>query len=363
MKQRLFAIALALGVGLVLIGLVSAEPWQAFRALITGPLPYAERLADGRLEWHRVTRFGLVIEDTISLTLLGLAVLIGFRARQFALGADGQLFLSALAAAAVSVALADRPWLALPAATLAALATGFAWGGVPGLLKARFGANEIVTTLMLNVIAVQFYRLCITRWFNDPGAGFLASPLIGSAAAFRPLLPDTHVTAFVLVAALAVGAAWYLVERTTLGFEIRAVGDSTGFARAVGIPVRRTIVLAMGAGGAFAGLAGLHLSNALLRRLPVELTPGLGFEGLVVVALLARNRPLAVPVAALLYAWLKGGAVAMERASDVSREMVLVVQACIVLFVVSERLWPARLVERLREAWGRREALRRGQVP
>jgi simple sugar transport system permease protein len=240
------------------------------------------------------------------------------------------------------VQLGPLPWAALPAAVLAAVATGFVWGWIPGYMKARWQANEIVTTLMLNVVAIQLYRLVITHAFNDPSAGFLAAPALPGAAVSAPWLALTSVTAFVLIAPLAVALAWFILNRTTLGYEIRAVGDSPAFAARSGMPVRRTVALSMALGGAFAGLAGLHLSNALFKRLPVELSPGIGFEGLVV-ALLARNDPKAVLPAAFLYAYLKAGGQAMERATDVSREVVLVIQALIIMCVVCERFVPAAL--------------------
>ncbi len=352
-NRALWAVAVALVLGFGLTCAVSDEPWRAYRVLLSGALPDVVWSADAGWTLQRVTRFGAVIEDAITLSLLGLAMMFGLRARQFSMGADGQLFLSALAAAWVSVQMPGPPALALPAAALAAVATGFVWGWIPGWMKVRWGANEIVTTLMLNVVAIQTYRLVISRVFNDPGAGFLATPLLPDAAALAVLLPRTHITWFVLAAPLAAVLAWFLIERTTLGYQIRAVGDSLPFTARAGMPVGRTIALAMGLGGAFAGLAGLHLSNGLLRRLPVDLTPGIGFEGLVV-ALLARNNPKAIPVAALLYAYLKAGAQAMERASDVSREVVLIIQALIVLCAVSERLMPAAASEWLRARGGLR---------
>ena len=330
------AVCMALAFGLLLTCMVSEEPIRAYRALLSGALPDITVSWDAGIKLQRLTRFGAVLEDTVTLTLLGLAMVFGLRARQFSMGADGQLFLSALAAAWVSVQLSTHPALALPLAAVAAVATGFVWGWIPGTLKARWDANEIVTTLMLNVIAIQFYRLVITSCFRDPAAGYLATPSLAAETTFSSLIAHTNVTVFAFIAPAAAALAWFVLNRTALGYEIRAVGDSHAFARQCGIPVRRTIVMAMAMGGAFAGLAGLHLSNALLKRLPADLTPGIGFEGLVV-ALLARNDPKNVVLAAFLYAYLKAGALAMERASDVSREMVLVIQALIVLFVVCER--------------------------
>lgn len=335
------AVLLALAFGFLLIALVSAQPVYAFRVLLTGPLPEISWGADG-LELRRLTRFGAVLEDAITLCLLGLAMACGLRARQFSMGADGQLFLSALAAAWVSVhASGWPPAVVLPLAALAAVTTGLAWGWLPGLMKTRWQANEIVSSLMLNLIAIQLYRLVITRWFNDPGAGFLATPLPPASALFTAWLPGTSVGVFLVVAPLAAALAWFVLNRSSFGYELRAVGDSEAFARHAGIPVQRTIVWSLALGGALAGLAGLHMSNALLKRLPVELTPGIGFEGLVV-ALLARNDPKAIPMAALGYAYLKAGAQAMERVTDVPREVVLIVQAAVLLLVVCERLWPQR---------------------
>jgi general nucleoside transport system permease protein len=333
------AIAAALGVGFAITALVSAEPWRAFLALLTGALPDIRFTDAEGWQVRRLVRFGSVIEDAITLTFLGLAIAIPFRARQFSLGADGQMFLAALAAVAVSLAIGGPAYLVLPAAFAAALLTGFAWGLVPGWLKARYGASEIVTTLMLNLIAVQLYRLVITQWMRDPHAGFLVTPVLSDAAILPNLLARTNVSAMLYLVPFAVAGAWALLMRTTVGYEIRTVGQAPAFARHAGMPVERAMVLSMALGGAFAALAGVHVSNALLKRLPVDLTPGLGFEGLVV-ALLARNEPRAIPMAAFLYAYLRAGAQAMERTTDVSRELVLVIEAFIILFVVSERLLP-----------------------
>lgn len=339
-----FAMTAALLVGFAITALVSDEPWRAWLALLTGALPEFRHSPTEGWQVFRLVRFGQVIEDAITLTFLGLAIAIPFRARQFSLGADGQMFLAALAAAAVSLTVGGPWYLVMPATILAAVLTGFAWGLVPGWLKARYGASEIVTTLMLNLIAVQLYRLVITQWMRDPNAGFLATPVLPESALLPVLLPRTNVTAMLFLVPLVVLAAWALLMRTTVGYEIRTVGQAPAFARRVGLPVGRAMVLSMALGGAFAALAGVHVSNALLKRLPVDLNPGLGFEGLVV-ALLARNEPRHIPIAAFLYAYLRGGAQAMERSTDVSREVVLVIQAFIILFVVAERLLPSwRLV-------------------
>ncbi|MGO4568868.1 ABC transporter permease [Rhizobium sp. 2YAF20] len=340
--RLVFVLAAALACGFLLTALVSKEPLKAYGALLTGAWPdFGWNSASG-FTVRRMTRLGSLIEDATTLTLLGLAVAIPFRARQFSMGADGQLFLGAIAAATVSLMLRGPAFVVIPAACLAAMSTGFLWGLLPGVLKARFGANEIVTTLMFNVIAIQFYRLIITYALRDPSAGFITTPPFPDASVLISLLARTNVTMMAFFALLAAAAAWLLIRRTTVGYEITLVGENTKFAEQAGIPVKRATALSMALGGIFAGLAGFHISNALLKSLPVDLAPGLGFEG-IVVALLARNNPLAIPVVAILYAYLRVGAQVMERSSDVTREMVMIIQAFIILFVVAERFGPSLL--------------------
>jgi general nucleoside transport system permease protein len=333
------SIAAALIVGFLLTALVSDEPARAWLALLTGALPEFHQGEHG-WEVRRLVLFGAAIGDAITLALLGLAIALPLRARQFSLGADGQMFLGGLAAVATSLALASMPALVvLPASFMAAMLAGGAWGLLPGWMKARHGANEIVTTLMFNLIAVQLFRLVITEWMSDSQAGFIATPVLPSAASLDALIPRTHVSWMLLGVPLLAWAGHLLLSRTSAGYAIRAVGQAPAFARRMGLPVARTVMLSMALGGVFAGLAGLHISHALLHRLPVDLPAGLGYEGLVV-ALLARNEPRAIPMAALLYAYLRAGGQAMERSTDVPREMVLVLQALVILFVVSSRLWP-----------------------
>lgn len=355
LTRLVFVLAAALGCGFLLTALVSDEPLKAYGALLTGAWPDFGWNKDGEFTIRRMTRLGSLIEDATTLTLVGLAVAIPFRARQFSMGADGQLFLGALAAAAASTAISGPSLLVIPLACLSAMTVGFLFGLVPGVLKARFNANEIVTTLMLNVIAVQFYRLAITYWMRDPNAGFITTPPLPEAAALTSLLARTNVSWMALVAILTAICAWFLIRRTTAGYEITLVGENPKFAAQAGVPVAKATALSMAFGGIFAGLAGFHVSNGLLKALPVDLAPGLGFEG-IVVALLARNNPLAIPVVALLYAYLRVGAQVMERSSDVTREMVLIIQAFIILFVVAERFGPALIANWLTRNDGKEHA-------
>lgn len=360
LMQRLrlpVAIIFALAVGFFVTATFSKEPVRAFIILITGALPDIQWSETSG--WHitRVVRFCSALEDAITLTFLGLAIAIPFRARQFSLGADGQMFLSALAATVVSLFLPGPGFLVLPVAFCAAILTGFLWGLLPGLLKARYQANEIVTTLMLNLIAIQFFRFIIAGYLRDPNAGFLTSAIIPVSAILPGLVPQTNLSAMIFMVPVVAAAAWWWLNRTTPGYEIRLVGEAPDFARQAGMPVQRAIILSMATGGIFAAFAGIHISNALLKRLPVDMAPGLGFDGLVV-ALLARNDPKNIPLAAFFYAYLRTGAQAMERSSDVSREIVMLIQAFIILFIVADRLLPATFPQLVRNALSRFDKLR-----
>ena len=337
-------VLVALAIGFLITVMVSDEPVAAYTALLTGPLP---KLAwnDG-LTVRGLNRFGNWLEESITLILLGLAVSIVFRARQFSLGADGQLFLGALAAAAVALYVPAPLVLHIGLILLAAALAGFLWGLIPGLLKAYLQVDEIVSTLMFNYIAIQIYQYVLINWMRDPKEGFIATAYFPDTAVLPLLIPGTRVTIALIIMLVAVAAVWFLLNRTPFGYEIRMIGANLRFAEYGGINTRRVIALSMAVSGILAGVAGVHLANGLLKRLTLNLSPGIGFEG-IVVALLARNDPLGVLVAGLFYGYLRTGAQIMERSSDVTREVVLIIQAIIILLITAERLWP--LLQRWRK--------------
>lgn len=337
--KTLIVILIGLAIGMVFVLFVSDEPRKVFNAILTGPLPSSTVLDDGTIRWRGMSRFGTFIEDSVTLALVGLAVAIPFRAQQFSLGADGQLFLGALASAVVSIYVPLPSIFLIPLAFTAAALVGFGWGWLPGIMKAKAGANEIVTTLMLNVIAIQIFGFVVLHLMMDPQAGFVVTQFFQDNAILEPLIRRTNVTWMIAVTPLVCLIAYVFLSRTNRGYELRVVGQNPQFARQMGMPVDRAIALSMALGGAVAGMAGFHIANAILKRLPSDFPAGLGFEG-IVVALLARNDPRLIIPAALFYGYLRTGAQVMERTTDVSREMVLVVQAIIILLIVSEKLLP-----------------------
>lgn len=331
-------ILIALGLGFIITLLVSEEPVQAFTELLTGPFPRLS-MEDGSLSVRGINRFGNWLEDSITLILIGLAVSIVFQARQFSLGAEGQIFLGAMAAGVVSLYIDAPQAIHISLALMAAGTAGFLYGLIPGVLKAYLNADEIVSTLMLNVIAIQIYRLILTQWLKDPTAGFVATEFFPDTAVLPIVISGTRVTIALFVTIVAAFAVWFLMQRTPLGYEIRVLGANLRFAEYGGINTKWVIALSMALSGILAGLAGAHISMGLLKQLTLNLSFGIGFEG-IVVALLARNDPKLVPLAGLFYGYLRTGAQIMERTSDVPREVVMIIQAIIILLITAERLIP-----------------------
>jgi simple sugar transport system permease protein len=286
----------------------------------------------------RPNRWAVWVQDAITLIILGLAVALVFRARQFSLGGEGQLYLGALVSGSIALAGGQLPgWIIIPLAILGAMTAGFLWGLIPGALKAYLGANELVSTLMLNAIATRFYELVLTFQLKPPDEGFIASASFPASAQLPVIIGGTQVTVAVFLAIAAVIAVWFILTRTALGYEIRMVGANLKFAAYGGINTRRTIMLSMAVSGIVAGLAGAHLGMGIHRQLIQNISIGLVFEG-VVVALLARNNPLVIPFTGLIYAYLRAGAQFMERDANVSFEVVRIIQAAIILLISAEAL-------------------------
>jgi general nucleoside transport system permease protein len=328
-SMAIATILAALAVGFVIVLAAGHDPVQAYHALLTGPLANTQRL-------------GRWVQDATTLTLLGLSVAIPFRARQISLGAEGQLYAGALAAAVVAISLPLPPVIALLAPLAAAALAGGAVGAIPGVMKARLGANEIVATLMLSAVLVRLYDYLLNNHLRLEGSTAVRSADIQDDAALPSLLEVLGIPlgranlGFVLMLLTAL-ALWLLLTRTTLGYRIRMIGSNAEFARYGGIDVPRTIEWSFVIGGAVAGLAGAHLVLGVYGDLEPALAGSLAFEG-IVVALLARNNPLVVVVAGAFYSYLRVGGDVMEQQTDVGTEVVVVIQAVIVLLVTAQAL-------------------------
>lgn len=269
--------------------------------------------------------FGSVFAFTEMLTratpliFTGLAAAVAFRARLWNIGAEGQLYLGALAAVWVGTGMIDGPaWVMVPVVLAAgALAGGLGMLG-PAVLKARFGADEVVTSLLLNFIILIFVQMMLEGPFKDPmGLGWPQSEPIIDAALLPPLLERMRLHAGFLLALAVALVAWVVMAWTVWGLKLRAVGENPAAARHAGIGVTRLMLGVAFTSGALAGLAGVSEVAGLKGYLTADLSPGFGYTG-IVVAMLARLSPLGVVAAALFVASVFVGADSMSRAMGVS---------------------------------------------
>lgn len=320
-------IVIALAVGFIAIFAVGKNPVEAFSAMLTGP-------------FSRSIRIGRWLEDATTITLLGLSVAIPFRAGQVSLGAEGQIFVGALVAATLSIHLSLPGVIGLLLPAAAAMVAGFVLGSLPGAMKAYWGANEIVSTLMLNAVVVRIYAWLLTSYLMADGATTVVSEYLPESSRFNALtdmfgvdLGRANLLLFV-VPAIAVGV-WVLLMRTPFGYELRMVGANANFANYGGIRSRRAVAMSYAVGGAIAGLAGAHLVQGTNGRMILGISAGLGFEG-IVVALLARNNPLVIPLAGLGYSYLRVGGDVMEQDASVGNEIVYIIQATVILLVTAQ---------------------------
>jgi simple sugar transport system permease protein len=284
----------------------------------------------------------------------GLAVALGFQCGLFNIGAEGQLFMGALAAAFVGFTLTGLPiYIHLPLAVLAGMLAGGVWGAIPGLLKATTGAHEVINTIMMNYIAVKTVDYLVKNPLKDPTASLDRTRFVAESARYPLLFPELEIHTGFLLALLAIVFVWWFLFKTTWGFEIRTVGASPSAARYAGMSVGRNFVLAMGMSGALAAMAGIGvvLGRPSEYALKSAFAVGFGFDS-IAVALLAKSHPFGILPAALLWAGLRNGAGLMQvRAQGISIDLVNIIQALVIMFIAADQIirWLYRLRKR-REA-------------
>ena len=269
--------------------------------------------------------FGSVFSFTEMLTratpliFTGLAAALAFRARLWNIGAEGQLYLGAMGAVAVGTGMVDGPAiLMIPLVLLAGAAAGAAGMLGPAILKTRFGADEVVTSLLLNFIILIFVQMMLEGPLKDPmSMGWPQSEPILDNAALPRLMDRMRIHSGLIVALIAAAVAQIALSKTTWGFKIRAVGENAAAARHAGIGVNRTLLGVACISGALAGLAGVSEVAGLKGYLTTDLSPGYGYSG-IVVAMLAGLSPVGVVIAALYVASIFVGADSMSRAMGVS---------------------------------------------
>jgi ABC-type uncharacterized transport system permease subunit len=348
----LLATLAALAIGAVMLILLKANPLEAYSALLEGAFGSKNALAD-------------TLVKATPLLLVGLGICIAFRGGVINIGGEGQLVVGAVAGTLIGLVFPDASgWLIIPSALLVGFLAGAIWGGIPGVLKAYFNVNEILSTIMMNQIAVQGMNYLLRGPMIDPvqleAASRIPQTARLSAQFDLPRLIPTRLHLGTGLAILAAILVFIFLWRTTIGYRIRAVGLNPHASRYAGVNVKRYIVLSLLLSGAFAGLAGVIQVYGVNHRMFTDgsatgFTGGAGFNG-IVAALFGQLHPLGTIPASFLFGALLVGANKLQRAVQVPSALITALNGLVVVFVVSSELWRRRLT-RLRAIEAKDEAL------
>ncbi len=329
----------ALAVGAVMLLFLKVNPVEAYAALWEGAFGSTNAFAE-------------TLVKATPLLLVALGICISFRGDVINIGGEGQMIVGALLATYVGLTFTESPgWLIITLAMAAGFVGGAIWGGIPGFLKAYFNVNEILSTVMMNAIAVQLMNFLLRGPMIDPSQAQLASKIPQTARlvdAFHlaRLLPPTRLHSGAVIAVGFAFLVYILLWRTTLGYRIRAVGQNPHASRYAGIKVPRYIVLALLFSGAFAGLAGAVQVYGVNYRMITDgsasgFTGSAGFNG-IVAALFGQLHPIWSIPASILFGALLVGANSMQRAIQVPSALITALNGLVVVFVVSSEIWRRR---------------------
>ncbi|KPL80548.1 ABC transporter permease [Ornatilinea apprima] len=331
-------LALLIGAGMLLA--LEVNPLVAYSALIDGAVGGTSSITQ-------------TLVKATPLLLVGLGVVISYRGGVINIGGEGQLIVGALAATALAIGFNHLPRIILlPSCLIVGAAAGALWGGIPGLLKSRMEVNEILSTVMMNAIALQFSNFLLRGPMIDPaeieaGTRIAQSALLPEAAWLTRLVPKTLLHSGAILAVILAVAVYVFLWRTTIGYRIRAVGLNPHASRYAGINVPFYQAISLTLGGLFAGLAGAVEVMGVQHRMLEGLSGGYGFSG-IVAALFGQLHPLGTIPASVLFGGLIVGGNKMQRAVQVPSSLITAMLGLMVLFVVSANIW-ARVRARRRE--------------
>jgi simple sugar transport system permease protein len=333
------------------------EVVNTYSALLAGSVgsPKEMVLAISSGSAPRMTQAFYPLSETIvaatPLIFTGLAVSLAFRAGLFNIGGEGQLFIGGIAAGYVGFAWDLPAVIHLPLAILAGFVGGAAWGFVPGFLKAKTGAHEVITTIMMNYIAISLalYFLTTTTFLRPGRTDPISKEVLSSGRLPHLAGANLRLHAGIILALLVAWGVWWLLLRSTVGFELRAVGSNPAAARTAGINIGFIYILTMVLSGGLAGLGGANQVLGVQYSLAPGFSAGLGFDA-ITLALLGRANPWGVVAAAFLFGMLRAGAVQMQAATGTPVDMVVVIQSLIIIFVAAPALVRAIYRIKLKDA-------------
>ncbi|MGL4207906.1 MAG: ABC transporter permease [Candidatus Adiutrix sp.] len=318
------AIAIAMGLVFIIIFFASQQPLEAIKAMLWGP-------------FSSIRRFGNVIEAMTPLMFTGLAVTMLYRAGLFNLSMEGGFFIACVAATASAVFLNLPPGINLVVAMLAGALAGGLASLIPGVLKVKCQANELVTSLMLNYVLLYFGLFIVLNFLHDPLMHANYSFTFPTDMNLSRIIPGTRITSGTIIAFACVVFVYFLLNHTAFGYKVTMVGKNIRMAEAAGINVGRTIIISQLIGGMLAGLGGATELFAMYKRFQYQGLPGYGWDG-VLIAIVAQFKPQLVPLAAFFLAYIRIGADIMARQTDVPSEIVALIQAVVIVLISAEAI-------------------------
>lgn len=305
------------------MALAGANPVDGFAALVRGALGGPREVSE-------------TLVQTTALLFPALAVAFAFRAGLFNIGAEGQLVIGGLAAGIVGAALRAPGLVAIPAILCAGAVGGAIWGGIAGALRAKFGGNEVIATLMLNFVATLLASYLVAGPLHSGDAQSAETAELPAASWLPALVPDTRLTVALVIGLALAAALAYVLERTVFGYELRAAAQAPEAARRAGIDLGRTALLTLTLSGAIAGLGGATLVTGVLHRFNVALSPGYGFIA-IAVALVGGLDPLRIVVAAFAFGILQSGSLTMQSLAHVPKDVVTFIEGLAILALAARR--------------------------
>jgi general nucleoside transport system permease protein len=345
------AILTAIILGAIIIAWVKGNPFLAYYGLIQGSFGSARALSETAV-WATPYIFA------------GLAVALAFKGGLFNIGAEGQLAVGAVFSALIGYALPE--WLGfnipsiihLPLAVIVGAVGGAFWASIVGFLKAYTGGHEVINTIMMNYIALNTTSFLLNGVMKDrdPNNVIARTPLIADSARIPEIFEGLRIHWGFVFALLVAYLVWWMLNKTTLGFEIRTVGANPDAAKYAGVNVKRTIILTMALSGMLAGLAGSVEVTGLNYRHELGFSIGYGFDA-IAIALLGKSHPLGVVLASILFAAMRNGATRMQFLTQMPVDLISMLQALILLFVAADAI--VRYIYRIKTQ-GERVVLTRG---
>lgn len=327
----IIAILAALVISAVVLIAAGYDPVEAF------PIMWRGAFADQRT-------FSEVLLKATPLILLGAGLALTFRCGIVNLGAEGQFYAGSVIATVIGINLAHLPsYLLIPLVLFGGIVSGALWAMVAGYLKVRFNASEVVTTIMLNYVAIIFTGYLVTGPMQESKVGFPQTAQIGEAAWLPRFFPPTRLHIGFLIALLVAAIIHILLFKTSAGYGIRAVGINSEAARYAGINVKSNILLAMAISGGAAGLGGAIEVSGLTYRLFQLISPGYGFDA-IAVSLLVNNNPIAVVFSGILFGALRSGSELMQMNQKVPSVLVFAIQGIVILSVVTFSVYREKIL-------------------